>query len=165
LLNTIFRICREWVYQKGLFDVSDVLLRVQCCLQDVGTHVATPVDSSSNSKKEMAKFDVSLFEYVNSQIDVYGDRVPPSKVFILPGGGLTAAHLQYGRAICRRAERTLVPLLREGMIDKSCLRFLNRSVSKLTRNVHRFPCYRVFVAVLTPVENLSFKGKVLFRID
>uniref|UniRef100_A0A914RBU0 Cobalamin adenosyltransferase-like domain-containing protein n=1 Tax=Parascaris equorum TaxID=6256 RepID=A0A914RBU0_PAREQ len=113
------------LYKEGLFDVCEVLTRVQCCLQDVGAHVATPPDSLK-SKIEKTKFDESLFDYVNAQIDVYGDRVPPIRQFILPGGGDVGATLQVARSICRRAERCLVPLLREEVIDKNALRFLNR---------------------------------------
>lgn len=33
---------------------------------------------------EIAKIDVSLFDFVSGQIEVCGDRVPPSNMFILP---------------------------------------------------------------------------------
>ncbi|VDM42192.1 unnamed protein product [Toxocara canis] len=140
------------LFNEGLFDVCEVLMRIQCCLQDVGAHVATPPDSLKskialqafeivgyseihhNSApicvlliSEKTKFDESLFNYVDKQIDVYGDRIPPIRQFILPGGGAVGAALQLARTICRRAERSLVPLLREDDIDKNALRFLNRS--------------------------------------
>lgn len=40
------RICREKIYREGLFREAEVLLKVQCCLQDVGSHIATPSDAS-----------------------------------------------------------------------------------------------------------------------
>lgn len=50
-IHKYFSVCREWINQKGFTEVSTVLLRVQCCLQDVGTHIATPVGSSNDAKK------------------------------------------------------------------------------------------------------------------
>lgn len=35
---------------------------------------------------EKTKFDVSFYNFVNEQIDVYGDRTPPLRAFILPVG-------------------------------------------------------------------------------
>uniref|UniRef100_F1L154 Corrinoid adenosyltransferase MMAB n=1 Tax=Ascaris suum TaxID=6253 RepID=F1L154_ASCSU len=137
-LSSNIGVCREMLYKEGLFDVCEVLMRVQCCLQDVGAHVATPPDSLK-SKIEKTKFDESLFDYVNTQIDVYGDRIPPIRQFILPGGGDVGATLQVARSICRRAERCLVPLLREEVIDRNALRFLNR-LSDLLFVLGRYAC-------------------------
>lgn len=43
-------------------------------------------------------------------IDEYTSRGVQSSGFILPGGCLGAAHLDFARAVCRRAERRLVAL-------------------------------------------------------
>ncbi|KHN78338.1 Cob(I)yrinic acid a,c-diamide adenosyltransferase, mitochondrial [Toxocara canis] len=137
-LSSQIGVCREMLFNEGLFDVCEVLMRIQCCLQDVGAHVATPPDSLK-SKIEKTKFDESLFNYVDKQIDVYGDRIPPIRQFILPGGGAVGAALQLARTICRRAERSLVPLLREDDIDKNALRFLNR-LSDLLFVLGRYAC-------------------------
>lgn len=75
---------------------------------------------------EKTKFDVTHYNYVHGLIDEYGDKVPPLKQFILPGGGPVGSQLQFGRAICRRAERSLIPLLRDEAIDVNALKFLNR---------------------------------------
>ncbi|VDN54937.1 unnamed protein product [Dracunculus medinensis] len=79
-----------------------------------------------NLPSEKTKFDVSFYNFVNEQIDVYGDRTPPLRAFILPGGGELSSTLQYARAVCRRVERTIVPLLKAEAIDGDCLRFVNR---------------------------------------
>jgi cob(I)alamin adenosyltransferase len=50
-------------------------------------------------------------------LDQLDDQLPPLKNFILPSGGRPAAHLHMARAVCRRAERSVVPLVREGAVD------------------------------------------------
>ncbi|VDD90441.1 unnamed protein product [Enterobius vermicularis] len=142
--------CRNYVLKEGLFDVCEVLTRVQSSLQDVGAHVATPPDASKSKLSEppesstRTKFDVSVYEFVNKHIDVYGDRVPPLREFILTGGNDASSELQCARSICRRAERCMVPLLREDVIDKNALRFINRyytPLSDLLFVLGRFTCY------------------------
>lgn len=54
--------------------------------------------------------------------------MPPIRQFILSGGGELSAQIQFGRTICRRTERSLVPLIRDEAIDENALIFLNRQV-------------------------------------
>jgi cob(I)alamin adenosyltransferase len=53
-------------------------------------------------------------------------KLPKLTNFILPGGGECASTLHISRTICRRAERKVVPLVRENMVDSIVLKFLNR---------------------------------------
>lgn len=39
---------------------------------------------------------------------------------------MSATHLNLARAVCRRAERSTVPLIQEGITDKEVGRYLNR---------------------------------------
>lgn len=41
-------------------------------------------------------------------------------------GGMTASHLHLARAVCRRAERSAVPLQRAGATDEAVATYLNR---------------------------------------
>eukprot|EP01034_Spumella_vulgaris_P039329 gene39329-48592_t len=50
-------------------------------------------------------------------IDQLDAQVPPLKNFVIPSGGLSACHLNLSRAICRRAERAVVPLVAEQTVD------------------------------------------------
>lgn len=42
------------------------------------------------------------------------------------GGGIASASLHVARSLCRRAERVVVPLVRDGGLDKEAQIYLNR---------------------------------------
>uniref|UniRef100_A0A8R1HNB6 Corrinoid adenosyltransferase MMAB n=1 Tax=Caenorhabditis japonica TaxID=281687 RepID=A0A8R1HNB6_CAEJA len=155
-LSSYLGVCRESADKDGTMpDVVETLTRLQCCLQDVGAHVATPANNSSERKKKKTEFDIKMVEWINGEIDRYGDDLPPIRQFILSGGGLTSAHLQYSRAVCRRAERSIVPLLREDEVDPMALKFLNR-MSDLLFVLGRTACMRNKKEELTYLRPDSF---------
>lgn len=59
-------------------------------------------------------------------IDALDARLPPLVTFILPGGGVAAAALHMARGVCRRAERRVVTLAREGKVEEAVGVYLNR---------------------------------------
>ena len=61
--------------------------------------------------------------------------------FILPGGTLLSAQLQYARAVARRAERRLWTLHRTDPVPQAILRFINR-LSDLLFVMARFEMQR-----------------------
>ena len=52
--------------------------------------------------------------------------MPPLTTFILPSGGLAASQLHVSRTVCRRAERELVNLLDEDLIEEIAYKYVNR---------------------------------------
>jgi len=63
---------------------------------------------------------------VSELVKALSDQVGPLENFILPGGNAGAAHLQFARTVCRRAERNVVTLAREEKINPLILPYLNR---------------------------------------
>lgn len=65
---------------------------------------------------------------LEKRIDELNIKIPKISEFILPGGLITGANLQYARAVARRAERSLVSLSRsdEQDVSASNLKYLNR---------------------------------------
>jgi len=106
--------------------LAEYLEQLQSRLLDIGSHVATPADSANQQALERVKFDAKYVQVLEEWIDRLDEQLPPLRNFILPSGGLTAAQLHVARAVCRRAERCLVPLLDSSKIDSNVFIFLNR---------------------------------------
>jgi cob(I)alamin adenosyltransferase len=65
-------------------------------------------------------------EALEHLIDKLNEVVGPLENFILPGGSPGAAALQVARAVCRRAERRVVTLMREESVRPEAQAYLNR---------------------------------------
>ncbi len=63
---------------------------------------------------------------IENLIDKLSIKLSKLTHFILPGGVKEASFLHQSRAICRRCERNLVPLLRKEKIDKNTIVYINR---------------------------------------
>ncbi|PCI07656.1 MAG: ATP:cob(I)alamin adenosyltransferase [Gammaproteobacteria bacterium] len=63
---------------------------------------------------------------LEKSLDALNQSLTPLKEFILPGGGLAASHCHVARAVCRRAERSLVSLNREQVMGKGLMAYINR---------------------------------------
>ena len=59
-------------------------------------------------------------------IDLYNADLPPLKEFILPGGNEQACICHLARAVCRRAERTMVTLAHSEALNEESTRYINR---------------------------------------
>ena len=64
--------------------------------------------------------------WLEKSLDEMNQSLPSLKEFILPGGGLAASHCHVARAICRRAERSLVALNRHRQVSELLLAYANR---------------------------------------
>jgi cob(I)alamin adenosyltransferase len=104
-------------------ELDPLLERVQRKLFDLGGYLATAPDRFKEGMPSVSEEDIRLLE---SEIDRWGEQLPPLTSFILPGGGRLGALLHVARASCRRAEREAVRLHRLEPIPKPVLPFLNR---------------------------------------
>lgn len=154
-LSSLLGVCGTLADSDGTMPgLVETLTRLQCCLQDVGAHIATP-PASSEKKKKLTSFDPAMVEWINAEIDRYGDELPPIRQFILSGGGQTSATLQYARAVCRRAERSIVPLIRAEEADPLAMKFLNR-MSDLLFVMGRYACMKNGKEELTYLRPITF---------
>ncbi|CAH1232497.1 MMAB [Branchiostoma lanceolatum] len=108
----------------------DRLEKIQSLLQDVGSNIATPRTKAQDRKLARTAFPSGSVEELERWIDEYTEQLPPLTNFILPSGGKTSASLHMARAICRRTERRLVPLVSSGDVDAEVGRYVNRGCSR-----------------------------------
>eukprot|EP00516_Mucochytrium_quahogii_P003904 CAMPEP_0203755006 /NCGR_PEP_ID=MMETSP0098-20131031/8524_1 /ASSEMBLY_ACC=CAM_ASM_000208 /TAXON_ID=96639 /ORGANISM=" , Strain NY0313808BC1" /LENGTH=191 /DNA_ID=CAMNT_0050646291 /DNA_START=661 /DNA_END=1236 /DNA_ORIENTATION=- len=106
--------------------VTESLEDIMSRMFDVGASVATPQDNSSNAKLKRASFSGDHVKNLETRIDKMDEELPPLKTFILPSGGKCSAHLHVARTLARRAERHVVPLIRDEKVDPEVGIYLNR---------------------------------------
>lgn len=123
-LNSAVGVAREYCTEEA--KLQQQLEEIQSRLLDVGSAVATPADSSSQSKLARVAFPSSATAEVEGWLDGLDDQLPPLRNFILPSGGKAASHLHMARSVCRRAERSVVPLVRAELVDLEVGKYLNR---------------------------------------
>jgi cob(I)alamin adenosyltransferase len=97
--------------------VRDCLVAVQHQLFDLGGELCIPGHA--------AIFEADI-ERLENRLDAFNADLEPLKEFILPGGGIAAAHCHLARTIARRAERETVTLARQGPVRPEAVRYLNR---------------------------------------
>lgn len=83
--------------------LSAQILRIQTILFTLGADLAAP-DAQVHTERLLPAHAALLEEWIAS----LEHSLPPLRTFILPGGSPAAAQLHLARAICRRAERTLI---------------------------------------------------------
>lgn len=77
--------------------------------------------------KRRHEIDDDVVKGLEKRIDDISSKFPKIPAFILPGGGVTAANLQYARTIARRAERVMAKLNnQEQKLDPAVLEYINR---------------------------------------
>lgn len=98
-------------------DARDVFERVQHDLFDLGGELSIPGH---------ALLREAQVEALDAVLERWNADLPPLKEFILPGGTRAAAAAHLARAICRRAERSVVALGRKEPVGDVARRYLNR---------------------------------------
>ncbi|XP_077417619.1 corrinoid adenosyltransferase MMAB [Vanacampus margaritifer] len=124
-LSSAIGLAREFCLEKG-HTFTDQLDKIQCVLQDVGSNIATPQSSARESHLTRTKFTGTPITDLESWIDTFTEELPPLTNFILPSGGKSSAALHIARTVCRRAERSVAPIVRSGEADPDIARYLNR---------------------------------------
>ena len=126
-LTSAIGLAREFVTNKV---IRDELEQIQCILQDLQATIATPKSSANEFQLKRTKWNINHLIDLEAWIDTHSEDLPPLRNFILPSGGKAASALHVARAIARRSERRLVPLLNDGL-ELPVLQYLNRLSSYL----------------------------------
>ena len=99
------------------------LARIQHELYLLGGELARREDEGDAASARIVAEHVRTLDLEIEQADV---GLPKLRAFILPGGGVAAAHLHVARAVCRRLERQAVRLASVEALGAQVLPYLNR---------------------------------------
>ena len=110
-----------------LASIEATLARIQNDLFDLGADLSLPrrPDEAPGAALRITPSQVKALERA---IDALNERLEPLRSFVLPAGSGAAAALHQARAVCRRAERSLVALASiEGEdVGDAALAYVNR---------------------------------------
>lgn len=99
-------------------DIAANILELQQILFDMGAELSMP-GTSVISDRHVAEIDAVAQRF--------NGALPPLREFVLPGGGRAAALAHLARAVCRRAERSLVALGEAETVNNASRILLNRA--------------------------------------
>ncbi len=97
--------------------IRSVLTEVQHDLFELGGELCIPGHSAVTS---------SFIERLERELDALNADLPALAEFVLPGGGVAAAHCHLARTIVRRAERITTALSGSETVRPEVLKYLNR---------------------------------------
>jgi len=103
--------------------LDETLAFLQQELFDLGSELATPPEDAYEGMIRIGDVQVARLE---GFIDALQPDLEPLESFVLPGGGRAGATLHLARTVCRRAERHLTTLVRNGGADPATAHYLNR---------------------------------------
>jgi len=103
--------------QSSAENVNKVLSELQHHLFDLGGELCIPGHVALGEQH---------VNWLERQLDRFNEHLPALKDFILPGGGISAAHCHLARTVCRRAERCVVSLGAEEELPPQSIMYLNR---------------------------------------
>ena len=121
-LNALLGVVLAYSADKQL---NRLLLRIQRDLFALGAQLADP-RARIGTRKSKAAVAPALVRSLEKAIDAREARMEPLRAFILPGGSVLGSFLHLARAVCRRAERSIVTLTREERVDPVLLAYMNR---------------------------------------
>lgn len=122
-LNSYLGICRTLGQQNGINDLVHKLEIIQQDLFDIGSILATfPGDEWPG----MITIESTRTSRLEKWIDELTEVLPELRSFVLPGGTELNSFLHICRAICRRAERTIITLSNTENVPTNIIEYINR---------------------------------------
>ena len=106
-------------------NIEKSIAEIQKSLFALGAHISSNSPELLGNMKLVSLHDIVFLE---EEIDSIESQLNPLKNFILPGGNELIAQTQITRAVCRRAERTLIHwVITEEKEDyQTAIAYLNR---------------------------------------
>lgn len=125
--NAAIGIVRLHIADDAVLD--RMLLRIQNDIFDVEADLCI-LDDAKGKGPGGAKLNVTQkqVQWIEQQIDMLNEGLPPLRSFILPGGTPAAAYLHLARTICRRAERLMIELRDQPgeVVTPEAIQYVNR---------------------------------------
>jgi cob(I)alamin adenosyltransferase len=126
-LNSYLGLIRD---QKLDTKTSESIIKIQKELFTVGAVLATPVEKTilKNGKKRLGDTKVTeeMILFLENEMDLMNEDLPAMTHFVLPGGHTTVSYCHIARCVCRKAERMVVTLSSETVLEPTVLKYLNR---------------------------------------
>ncbi|MFH1017737.1 MAG: cob(I)yrinic acid a,c-diamide adenosyltransferase [Pseudomonadota bacterium] len=108
-------------------ELAALLEKIQQELFDLCTDLATPWDEQGFSGRTgTGRLDAEPTRRLEGEIDRLDAQLEVLRRFILPAGTKASALLHLARTVCRRAERRVGGLLRQGKCNPEVAVYLNR---------------------------------------
>lgn len=117
-LNSFIGLARTRIDDK---EINDILKEVQKHLFTMGADLAK--SQAKGKKAILMKEDVKFLEDMTTKADT---ELKSLDKFIIPGGSPASALLHVCRAIARRAERRIIFLKKQEIINEEIPKYLNR---------------------------------------
>ena len=107
--------------------IETLLARVQNDLFDLGADLCLP-KAEGEAPGAALRIAPSQVEALEHAIDALNENLQPLRSFVLPAGTPASAALHHARAVCRRAERSMVTLAatKGETVSEAALAFINR---------------------------------------
>jgi cob(I)alamin adenosyltransferase len=111
----------------ALAEIEPMLARIQNDLFDLGADLCLP-RAAGEAQGAALRVAASQIAALERGIDALNAKLEPLRSFVLPGGTPASAALHHARAVCRRAERSVVALASiEGEeVGEPALAYVNR---------------------------------------
>ena len=102
---------------------KEILKEIQDRLFTIGSVLATEPGNTKVKIPSLHEADVTLLE---TEMDAMDSQLSPMKFFVLPGGHSSISFGHIARTVCRRAERLIVALHEQELVDPIVIRYINR---------------------------------------
>jgi cob(I)alamin adenosyltransferase len=102
---------------------QSILIEIQDRLFTIGSLLAADPENNKMVLPKILEKDIELLEL---EIDKMNEHLPEMKHFVLPGGHTTISFCHIARCVCRRAERSVLKLNEQSLVDELIYKYLNR---------------------------------------